>query len=266
MTHARAPASARRPVERELAFDMLRRGVVRRPVVLVARRRVVWGGDGAASAALRRRPRARQPRCSSAVALSWAAKVSLTALMAVALGGFAVRLGLVTAGRRPRQGRAVDRPDRRSASPCSSPTSASCSGSPLRVRFARLPGLKPGAAKEASHLVIFGLEFPPVSHVIEWPDLFLERHVRGEQGRAADVAVGRSSCSASSSSPAGDSSARARRACRTWPSRPSTSSRRASSCRRWAPTGCRGRRSCSRCSRSSSSATSGRSSRSSRCR
>ncbi len=33
----------------------------------------------------------------AALALSWAAKVSLTAIMAVALGGFAVRMGLVTA-------------------------------------------------------------------------------------------------------------------------------------------------------------------------
>jgi hypothetical protein len=32
----------------------------------------------------------------AALALSWAAKVSLTAIMAVSLGGFAVRMGLVT--------------------------------------------------------------------------------------------------------------------------------------------------------------------------
>jgi CBS domain containing-hemolysin-like protein len=33
----------------------------------------------------------------AALGLSWAAKVSLTAIMAVSLGGFAVRMGLVTA-------------------------------------------------------------------------------------------------------------------------------------------------------------------------
>ena len=35
------------------------------------------------------------------------------------------------------------------------------------------------------------IEFPPISHVVEWPDIFVEGHaVRGQQGRAADVAVG----------------------------------------------------------------------------
>ena len=33
----------------------------------------------------------------AALALSWAAKISLTAIMAVALGGFALRMGLVVA-------------------------------------------------------------------------------------------------------------------------------------------------------------------------
>ena len=83
--------------------------------------------------------------------------------------------------------------------------------------------------------MILGIEFPPVSHAIEWPDLFLsgmfavnkvvllmwlsvDHRVRRS---CSSPAATRSSCPAAS---------------RTSPSRPSTSSTRASSCRRWAPT------------------------------
>ncbi len=55
---------------------------------------LVWGGDGAWSA-LVAVALVLVNLALSAVALSWAAKVSLTMIMAVALGGFAVRMGLV---------------------------------------------------------------------------------------------------------------------------------------------------------------------------
>ena len=88
-----APASAAPPVERELAFDMVRRGVVVAPV-LVLLGGLVWGGDGVWSS-LVAIALVLVNLALSATALSWAAKVSLPAIMAVALGGFAVRMGLV---------------------------------------------------------------------------------------------------------------------------------------------------------------------------
>ena len=82
-------------VERQLAFDMVRRGVVVAPV-LVLLAAVIWGGDGAWSA-LVAVALVLVNLTLSAVGLSWAARVSAAALMAVALGGFAVRMGLVVA-------------------------------------------------------------------------------------------------------------------------------------------------------------------------
>jgi hypothetical protein len=82
-------------VERQLAFDMLRRGVWLAPVVLLLAS-LVWGSDGATSALLAI-ALVSVNLVLAALALSWAAKVSLTAIMAVSLGGFAVRMGLVTA-------------------------------------------------------------------------------------------------------------------------------------------------------------------------
>ena len=83
-------------MERELAFDMLKRGVWFAPLVLLVAT-MIWGVEGAASAALAIAVVSRQPACIAALALSWAAKISLTAIMAVALGGFALRMGLVVA-------------------------------------------------------------------------------------------------------------------------------------------------------------------------
>jgi hypothetical protein len=91
----RAPVPPAPEVERELAFDMLKRGVWFAPAVLVLAT-MVWGTDGASSAAVAIALVAVN-LVLAAVGLSWAAKVSLTAIMAVALGGFAVRMGLVTA-------------------------------------------------------------------------------------------------------------------------------------------------------------------------
>jgi hypothetical protein len=91
----RAPVPPAPEVERELAFDMLKRGVWLAPVVLLLAS-LVWGAEGATSALLAI-ALVSVNLVLAALALSWAAKVSLTAIMAVSLGGFAVRMGLVTA-------------------------------------------------------------------------------------------------------------------------------------------------------------------------
>jgi hypothetical protein len=90
--HAAVPDAP--PVERELAFDMARRGLWAAPVIVLAAL-VIWGGDGAWSA-LVAVAIVLVNLVLAAVSLSWAARRSLTLVMAVALGGFAVRMGLVT--------------------------------------------------------------------------------------------------------------------------------------------------------------------------
>lgn len=90
-----APVPPAPEVERELAFDMLKRGVWFAPAILVLAT-VIWGTRGTSSAAVAIALVVLN-LLLAALALSWAAKVSLTAIMAVSLGGFAVRMGLVTA-------------------------------------------------------------------------------------------------------------------------------------------------------------------------
>ena len=90
-----APVPPAPEVEREIAFDMLKRGVWLAPVVVIVSA-MIWGVEGAASAALAIAVVAVN-LVIAALALSWAAKISLTAIMAVALGGFALRMGLVVA-------------------------------------------------------------------------------------------------------------------------------------------------------------------------
>lgn len=80
-------------VERQLAFDMLKRGVWFAPVILLLATGI-WGVKGAASAAVAIALVAVN-LLLAAISLSWAAKISLTAIMAVSLGGFALRMGLV---------------------------------------------------------------------------------------------------------------------------------------------------------------------------
>ena len=90
-----APVPTAPEVERELAFDMLKRGVWFAPLVLLGAA-LLWGMEGAASALLAIAV-VTLNLVIAALALSWAAKISLTAIMAVALGGFALRMGLVVA-------------------------------------------------------------------------------------------------------------------------------------------------------------------------
>jgi hypothetical protein len=88
-----APVPDAPPVERDLAFDMVRRGLWAAPA-LVLLGALVWGGDGAWSA-LVAIALVLVNLTLSALALTWAARVSLTMIMVVALAGFAVRMGLV---------------------------------------------------------------------------------------------------------------------------------------------------------------------------
>ena len=91
----RQPAPEAPEVERELAFDMLKRGVWVAPAVLVLTG-AIWGIEGLASGALAVALVAVNLLLAAA-GLSWAAKHSFNMIMLMALGGFAVRMGLVCA-------------------------------------------------------------------------------------------------------------------------------------------------------------------------
>jgi hypothetical protein len=80
-------------VERELGFDMARKGLLLAPV-LIALSWLVWGSDGAWSA-LVAVAIVVVNLIVAAVTMSWAARRSLATLMAVALGGFVVRMSVV---------------------------------------------------------------------------------------------------------------------------------------------------------------------------
>lgn len=90
----RAPVPESPAVEREIAFDMLKRGIWFAPAIVIATT-AIWGSDGASSASVAIGVVVVN-LVLAALSLSWAARRSLTLVMAVALGGFAVRMGLVT--------------------------------------------------------------------------------------------------------------------------------------------------------------------------
>jgi len=81
------------PVERNIAFDLARRGLVVAPVV-VAAAALARGGDGAAAAALALGI-VLANFVAAALSVGWAAKRSPKAAGGVALGGFVVRLGVI---------------------------------------------------------------------------------------------------------------------------------------------------------------------------
>jgi vacuolar-type H+-ATPase subunit I/STV1 len=91
--YQRAPEAPE--VERELAFDMLKRGVWFAPVVVLLSG-AIWGPEGLTSGLLAV-ALVVVNLLLAAAGLSWAAKHSLNMIMLVALGGFAVRMGLVCA-------------------------------------------------------------------------------------------------------------------------------------------------------------------------
>lgn len=80
-------------VERDVALDLLRRGWPSLPVLVVAGL-VGWGAAGAVSAAYAVVLVGLNFWLAASV-LGWAARISLAALMASALFGYAVRLGLL---------------------------------------------------------------------------------------------------------------------------------------------------------------------------
>lgn len=87
------PAADAPPVERELVFDIAKRGLLVAPAV-IAIAAVARGGAGAASAGIAVAIVLLNLAMSGAI-LSWAARTSLNMLMVAALGGFLLRMGLV---------------------------------------------------------------------------------------------------------------------------------------------------------------------------
>jgi len=83
------------PVERELVVDIVKRGLLVAPVVVVVGA-LVRGGAGAASAGFALAVVLANLALSGAT-LSWAARTSLNLLMIAALGGFLVRMGALVA-------------------------------------------------------------------------------------------------------------------------------------------------------------------------
>jgi len=88
-----APGGEAPPVERELVFDIAKRGLVVAPAI-IAIAAVARGGAGAASAGVAVAIVLLNLALSGAI-LSWAARTSLNLLMIAALGGFLLRMGLV---------------------------------------------------------------------------------------------------------------------------------------------------------------------------
>lgn len=82
-------------VEAQIAGDMARRMLPVLPVLVIVAG-LIWGADGAASGAFAVVLVLANLALSAAL-LGWAARISLALLMAAALGGFALRLFLLTA-------------------------------------------------------------------------------------------------------------------------------------------------------------------------
>jgi hypothetical protein len=81
-------------VEREVVVDMLRRGLPVLPVVIIVAG-LIWGLDGALSAAFAV-GLVLVNFVIAATLLAWSARVALAMVMVAALGGFVLRLGLIT--------------------------------------------------------------------------------------------------------------------------------------------------------------------------
>lgn len=81
-------------MERQIAVDILRRGLLVAPLVVGAAW-LLWGAKGAGSAAFAVVLVVGNFVLSAAM-LSWAARISPTFLAGAALGGYVLRLGLIT--------------------------------------------------------------------------------------------------------------------------------------------------------------------------
>lgn len=82
------------PVEREIAVDMVRRGAIVAPVLVLVGAGI-WGAGGAASVGYGIAIVLVNLALSAAM-LAWAARRSPAVLMGTALGGFLARMGLAT--------------------------------------------------------------------------------------------------------------------------------------------------------------------------
>jgi len=89
------PTEVAPPVERQVAFDMGRRALFVAPAI-IAIASIFWGVHGGISAAVGL-ALAVANLLLAAVMLSWAARVSLVVMAATALGGYILRLVLLTA-------------------------------------------------------------------------------------------------------------------------------------------------------------------------
>jgi hypothetical protein len=90
----RTPIDPGPPVERQLAFDMSRRSLVIAPLA-VGFGAAFWGLHGAASSAFGLGLAVTNLLLAAAI-LSWAARISLIAMAAAAMGGYVLRLALLT--------------------------------------------------------------------------------------------------------------------------------------------------------------------------
>lgn len=81
--------------EVEVSRDMIRRGLIVAPVLMLIGA-VVWGADGAWSTALGL-ALVLFNFGLAAVLIAWSARISLTLMMGVCLGGYVVRLAIITA-------------------------------------------------------------------------------------------------------------------------------------------------------------------------
>jgi hypothetical protein len=88
------PATDSPPVERQIARDMVRRALPIAPVILIAAA-AGWGTAGALSAGYALILVLLNFLLAAAI-LGWAARTSLSLLMMAALGGYLLRLGLIT--------------------------------------------------------------------------------------------------------------------------------------------------------------------------
>jgi hypothetical protein len=82
------------PVERQVALDMAKRGLLVAPAV-VAVAWAIWGPHGGISAGVGL-ALAVANLLLAAILLSWAARISLVALAAAAFGGYVLRLAILT--------------------------------------------------------------------------------------------------------------------------------------------------------------------------
>jgi len=88
------PPSVGPAVERELAFDMIRRALPALPVLVVVAG-LVWGVHGAESAGFAI-VLVLVNFVVAASLLAWSARIALALMMVAALGGFVLRLALIT--------------------------------------------------------------------------------------------------------------------------------------------------------------------------